>query len=71
MLALVRRANSGLDSPGGDVLRGLLSSTADDPELLAQMQEVTNDSGLSVWLTILGRAIARGQALPEALQCVA
>jgi AcrR family transcriptional regulator len=67
VLALLRRANSGLGSPAADVLRGLLSSTADDPQLLAQIQEVTSDGGLSVWLTILGRAISRGEALPEAL----
>jgi AcrR family transcriptional regulator len=66
VLAVLRRINSDLCSPGGDILRGLLSSIGDEPELLAQLQQVT-DGGSGMWLTILGRAVARGEVLPEAL----
>ncbi|MDJ0463833.1 TetR/AcrR family transcriptional regulator [Streptomyces sp. H27-C3] len=67
VLALLRRINRDLSSPGGDILRGLLSSIGDEPELLAQLQEQVGDSGAGRWLTLLGRAVARGEAAPEAL----
>lgn len=54
-------------SPNGDILRGLLSSIGDEPELLARLHEQFTDGGSGMWLTILGRAVARGGALPEAL----
>jgi AcrR family transcriptional regulator len=66
-LELLRRGNRTWSSPLGDVLRGLLAGIADDPELLAQVQERSADGGSAMWLTVLGRAVARGEARPEAL----
>ena len=66
-LELLRRANRAWSSPFGNVQRSLLAGVADDPELLALIQERSNDAGSAVWLTILGRAVARGEARPEAL----
>jgi AcrR family transcriptional regulator len=67
VLALLRRANRHLSSPAGDILRSLLASAGDDPQLLAQLREQTTDAGAATWLTVLGRAVARGEAAPEAL----
>jgi AcrR family transcriptional regulator len=66
-LQLLRRANRAWSSPVGSVQRSLLAGVADDPELLALIQERANDAGSALWLTILGRAVARGEARPEAL----
>lgn len=66
-LELLRGANRQWSSPMGDVLRGLLAGLGGDPELLRQLQEASNDGGSALWLTILGRAVARGEAAPEAL----
>ena len=66
-LELLRRANRAWSSPAGNVLRSLLAGVSDDPELLALIQERANDARSGVWLTVLGRAIARGEAQPEAL----
>jgi AcrR family transcriptional regulator len=67
VLALLRRINSDASSPRGEILRGLLSSIGDEPELLAQLHEQFTDAGTGIWLTTLGRAVARGEALPESL----
>jgi AcrR family transcriptional regulator len=68
VLELLRRANRHLSSPAGDILRSsLLGSARDDPQLLEQLREQTADAGSGTWLTVLGRAIARGEAPPEAL----
>src|SRR5262249_58837876 len=40
---------------------------ADDPHLLALIQERASDAGSAAWLTVLGRAVARGEARPEAV----
>jgi AcrR family transcriptional regulator len=66
-LELLRRANRGWSSPVGSVQRSLLAGVADDPELLTLIQERSNDAGSALWLTVLGRAVARGEARPEAL----
>jgi len=62
-LELLRMANRTWSSPYGEILRGLLA----DPEALAQLKDRPNDGGASLWLTILGRAVARGEVRPEAL----
>jgi AcrR family transcriptional regulator len=67
VLELLRGANRHWSSPLGDVLRSVLAGVGDDPELLAQLQDRAADAGSAVWLTILGRAVARGEAPPEAL----
>src|SRR5215831_17802828 len=66
-LELLRRANRSWSSPVGNVQRSLLAGVADDPELLSLIQERAADAGSALWLTVLGRAVARGEAQPEAL----
>ncbi|WP_433678987.1 TetR/AcrR family transcriptional regulator [Nocardia sp. CA-119907] len=61
-LELLRRANSHLASPLGEILRSLLAELAHEPGRLAQLREQAGDAGAGPWLTILDRAIARGQA---------
>ena len=67
VLDLMRTANRTWSSPIGAILRALLAGARDDPQLLAQIQESPADAGSAAWLTILARAVARGEALPEAL----
>lgn len=66
-LELLRRANRSWTSPAGRVRRSLLAGVAGDPELLALIHDRAGDAGSAVWLTILGRAVARGEAQPECL----
>ncbi|GAA5015468.1 TetR/AcrR family transcriptional regulator [Actinopolymorpha pittospori] len=68
VLTLLGRINRGLSSPNGDILRGLLASASDEPELFTQLLEQAGDGASDVWLTILERAVARGEASPEALR---
>ncbi|MFC9243802.1 TetR-like C-terminal domain-containing protein [Streptomyces sp. NPDC057136] len=56
-----------MSSPLGAILRELLSAAGGTSELLAQLQEQSGDAAAAPWLTILGRAVARGEASPEAL----
>lgn len=67
-LALLRRANSTWTSPMGEILRGLLAAAGGAPGLLAELREGTGGNAMdAAWLTVLGRAVARGEAAPEAL----
>lgn len=66
-LELLRSANRTWSSPTGGLLRALIAGARDDPELLAQIQENSANPGTASWLTILDRAVARGEAPPEAL----
>lgn len=66
-LELLRRANRMWSSPAGNILRSLLAGIANDPELLGLIQERSKDAGSAVWLTVLARAVARGEVRPEAL----
>ena len=66
-LELLRRANRNWSSPTGGILRALLAGARDDPELLAQIQELSADAGSAPWLAILARAVARGEAPADAL----
>jgi AcrR family transcriptional regulator len=66
-LELLRRANRHWSSPLGAILRELMSAAGGASELLAQLPEQSGDTVAAVWLTILGRAVARGEASPEAL----
>lgn len=68
VLATLRHANEQLSSPNGDILRGLLASMREEPELLTELHERAADGGVSLWLDILGRAVERGEARPEALR---
>jgi AcrR family transcriptional regulator len=65
VLQLLRGANRHWSSPLGEVLRGLLAGIG--PELFSQAQEASTDGGSALWLTVLGRAVARGELAPEAL----
>jgi AcrR family transcriptional regulator len=67
VLELMRRANRNWSSPTGGILRALLAGARDDPQLLAQIQEQATDAGSATWLTILARAVTRGEARPDAL----
>ncbi|MCG8915820.1 TetR/AcrR family transcriptional regulator [Actinokineospora sp. PR83] len=60
-LELLRGVNCDLATPRAEVLRSLLASANDDPELLAQLHEQVADGGTGPWLAILDRAAARGE----------
>ncbi|MFI6503503.1 TetR/AcrR family transcriptional regulator [Nonomuraea typhae] len=66
-LELLRRANRHWSSPLGGILRELLSAAGGATELVAQLPEQSSDAMTAIWLTVLGRAVARGEAAPEAL----
>ncbi|MFF2938682.1 TetR/AcrR family transcriptional regulator [Streptomyces niveus] len=62
-LALLRAANTLWSSPRGALLRDLLSAAGDDPGLLTLLREQAGGSGTDgAWLTLLERAVARGEA---------
>ncbi|WP_027344244.1 TetR/AcrR family transcriptional regulator [Hamadaea tsunoensis] len=69
VLELLRGANrqQSANPVLGGVIRGLLAAAAEDPELAAQLRENVLDAGSGLWLTVLGRAVARGEIRPEAL----
>ena len=67
-LEMLRRANSTWSSPYGEILRGLIAAAGSTPELLAELRDPAADGAhVAAWLTLLGRAVARGDAAPEAL----
>ncbi|KQX54946.1 MULTISPECIES: TetR/AcrR family transcriptional regulator [unclassified Streptomyces] len=66
-LELLRGANRHWSSPLGTVLRELMAAAGGATEFLAQLPEQAGDSVAATWLTVLGRAVARGEAAPEAL----
>ncbi|MEZ7005180.1 TetR/AcrR family transcriptional regulator [Streptomyces sp. AD55] len=67
-LEMLRRANSTWSSPYGEILRGLIAAAGSTPELLAELRDPAAKSAHeAAWLTLLGRAVARGDAAPEAL----
>ncbi|TDC00400.1 TetR/AcrR family transcriptional regulator [Micromonospora fluostatini] len=67
-LEMLRQANQTWSSPHGVVLRGLLAAAADDPTLLDLMRERSGvDTMDRAWLTMLERAVARGEAPPRAV----
>lgn len=67
VLELLRQANRHWSSPLGAILRELLSAAGGASQALAQLREQSGDAVAAPWLTILGRAVARGEASPEAL----
>jgi AcrR family transcriptional regulator len=66
-LALLNRANDRMSSPVGKVLRELLSGVKDDPERVREIREQLQGAGLAPWLTVLSRAVARGEIGADAL----
>lgn len=69
VLELLRGANRQLSTSPvvSGVIRSLLAAAAEDPELAAQLRDNVMDAGSGLWLTVLGRAVARGEIRPEAL----
>ncbi|MFG2004095.1 TetR/AcrR family transcriptional regulator [Spirillospora sp. NPDC048911] len=67
VLELLRGANHHWSSPLGAILRELLAAAGGASELLAPLQEKSGEAAAAPWLTVLGRAVARGEAAPEAL----
>ncbi|GII63777.1 TetR family transcriptional regulator [Sphaerisporangium krabiense] len=67
VLELLRGANRHWSSPLGAILRELLAAAGGASELLEQVRDNSGDAVAAPWLIILGRAIARGEAAPEAL----
>jgi AcrR family transcriptional regulator len=67
-LELLRQANATWSSPQGVILRDLLAAVGDDPQLLILLRERAGAGAMdALWLTLLSRAVARGQAPPEAV----
>ncbi|MFE9820485.1 TetR/AcrR family transcriptional regulator [Streptomyces sp. NBC_00236] len=67
-LEMLRRANSTWSSPYGEILRGLIAAAGSTPDLLSELRDPAADGAHeAAWLTLLGRAVARGDAAPEAL----
>lgn len=67
-IELLRQANATWSSPEGAVLRDLLSAVREEPRLLDLLREQAGASAMdSAWLTLLSRAVARGEAPPEAV----
>lgn len=68
VLELLRRANRHWSSPFGAILRELLAAAGGAAEFLAQLlPDQSADAAAAPWLTVLGRAVARGEISPEAL----
>ncbi|MEU8308586.1 TetR/AcrR family transcriptional regulator [Actinomadura sp. NPDC048955] len=66
-LDLLRRANSTWSSPYGEILRGLIAAAGSSPEVLAELRDGGGGAYEAAWLTVLGRAVARGEVAAEAL----
>ncbi|MGK8524169.1 TetR/AcrR family transcriptional regulator [Nocardia asteroides] len=66
-LELLRRVNRHWSSPLGAILRELIAAAGGAAELLAQLPDQSGDAAAAPWLTVLGRAVARGEVAPEAL----
>ncbi|PXX68642.1 TetR family transcriptional regulator [Nocardia tenerifensis] len=66
-LTMLRNAADRIASPQGEILRILATEMAADPNLLRATRAQLLDAAATRWLTVLKRAVARGQARPEAL----
>ena len=67
-LELLRAANATWSSPRGAILRDLLAAAVDEPALLELLREQAGGSAMNAaWFALLGRAVARGEAPPEAV----
>lgn len=68
-LELLRQANATWSSPRGAILRALLAAAADEPTLLDLLREQAGGGAMNAaWFALLSRAVARGEAPPEAVQ---
>ncbi|MEV3965672.1 TetR/AcrR family transcriptional regulator [Nocardia sp. NPDC050193] len=66
-LALLRRVTDRIASPQGQILQILAADMQSEPDLFREVRDQLLDISVTQWLTVLGRAVARGQARPEAL----
>ncbi|WP_425560184.1 TetR/AcrR family transcriptional regulator [Kineococcus glutinatus] len=67
-LELLRQADATWSSPRGAVLRDLLAAAADEPVLLELLREQAGAGAVNAaWRALLDRAVARGEAPPEAV----
>jgi AcrR family transcriptional regulator len=67
VLGTLRLANRYWSSPPGAILRELMAAAGGAQNLLAQLTERSTDAMAATWLTILRRALARGEVGPQAL----
>jgi AcrR family transcriptional regulator len=68
-LDLLRQANATWSSPRGAILRDLLSAAAAEPALLELLRAQAGGGAMNAaWFALLSRAVARGEAPPEAVQ---
>lgn len=68
VLETLRRINSQWTSPVGRVIMELVASLAEDPALLAEMQQGSAAAGDTMWITLLERAVHRGEVRPDLVQ---
>jgi AcrR family transcriptional regulator len=68
ILTILRGANQHWASPLGEVLRGLLANFPSNPDTVQQVQTRAQDGGTDLFMLVLKRAVARGEARPEALR---
>ena len=67
-LELLRQANATWSSPRGAILRDLLAAAVDEPSLLELLREQAGGGAMNAaWVASLSRAVARGEAPPEAV----
>lgn len=67
VLETLRRINGQWSSPIGRLITELVGSVAEDPALLLEIRQASAESNSAMWLTILERAVRRGEARPDAL----
>ncbi|MEU2253480.1 TetR/AcrR family transcriptional regulator [Nocardia xishanensis] len=66
-VAMLRGAADRMASRQGELLQVLATEMHSQPDLLREVRDQLLGAGVTRWLTVLGRAVARGQARPEAL----
>ncbi|MEV5963102.1 TetR/AcrR family transcriptional regulator [Kribbella sp. NPDC051952] len=64
-LALLTRANDRMSTPIGRALREILADIQSDPERLREIRDQISRAGVSGWLTVMARAVSRGEVAPE------
>jgi AcrR family transcriptional regulator len=67
VLAMLRSAAMRIASRQGEILQLLAAEAHIEPELVRGVRDELIDASVSRWLSMLGRAVARGQARAEAL----
>jgi AcrR family transcriptional regulator len=67
VLEMLRGANRHWSSPLGALLRDLITAAGGSTELLGELGAQSSDTLASTWLTVLDRAVARGEISRAAL----